>query len=468
MLQIANDLRIKGFRHPVEGDAAVALDDEFLLEPEFFLEILQLPQKVNQLPRNPPEHLQQHQIVLHCSDIAVLDVVKIHDLVLDVEIHLPAQKSAQILVDEIIRSVPRGILIQIPGQQHTLLHRIGRARILQRREEFIKMLHSASYRFEALTQFPAGRKNPLRHHQQRNVPLVLRFEPRLDQRLFFGGERIALLRLPVFKPDLQFPCGVQRNRFLPGRKELPFFIGIGLDVAVFALLRLHHLEVDHQRMIRNSGENPLLMAQRIENLRFRKVERVVVEVLRGLDVILVGIRPMKHHLFAAVGNRIGFCHAPRLARMIARGDEVATLVIPAEEFMEVIIDAFLAAGNRVGCRRSLLRRQKFPPRLAVRIRRFQMAVLIEGILPDGIEQFRLRRLQLGLCALRLRGIKCVLNGVEKIVLDKPGDLPRPGVHDPVKSEIQFRLIQLKELLDLVKQILPQLFRLGHIQKSLFV
>ncbi len=38
---------IESFRYPVQGDAVVSLNNEFLLEPQLFLEVLNLGKKID-------------------------------------------------------------------------------------------------------------------------------------------------------------------------------------------------------------------------------------------------------------------------------------------------------------------------------------------------------------------------------------------------------------------------------------
>ena len=53
------------------------------------------------------------KILLDARRGLVLDVVQVHDFVLDVEIQLPAQEMPQILVDEIVEGVAGGVAAQV-------------------------------------------------------------------------------------------------------------------------------------------------------------------------------------------------------------------------------------------------------------------------------------------------------------------------------------------------------------------
>ena len=76
--------------NPVDGDAVVGFNNELLLEPELFLEILKLGQKVDQLARDLAQHLDFGQIAFDRRGFCVFNVIEAHDLVLDVEVQLPA------------------------------------------------------------------------------------------------------------------------------------------------------------------------------------------------------------------------------------------------------------------------------------------------------------------------------------------------------------------------------------------
>ena len=63
---------------------------------------------------------------------------------------------------------------------------------------------------------------------------------------------------------------------------------------------------------------------------------VVVEVFGGLDVLLIAVSPVKIDLLSVVGNRV-----PLIAGVSSPRDEVAVLVVSAEEGVQVIVDVDL-------------------------------------------------------------------------------------------------------------------------------
>ena len=56
------------------------------------------------------DHLDLAEVLLDFRGRLVFDVVQVHDFVLDVEVEFPPQKAAQVLVDEVVESVPGGVL----------------------------------------------------------------------------------------------------------------------------------------------------------------------------------------------------------------------------------------------------------------------------------------------------------------------------------------------------------------------
>ncbi len=117
---VGGNFRVQGFWYPVQCDAVVGFHHKFFLQPQLLLKVLELCQKINQFPGNFPQNLQPGKIGLHHRGIGIADIIQPHDLVFDVKVQLPAQKAAQILVDEIIHGVPGCVLVDISGQQGTV------------------------------------------------------------------------------------------------------------------------------------------------------------------------------------------------------------------------------------------------------------------------------------------------------------------------------------------------------------
>src|SRR5690606_7074364 len=118
---------IQALRHAVEREAVMRGGDEFLFQPEFFLEIFQLREKVDQVKRDGAQGLNLAQVLLDGSEsFSVLHVIQMHDFVLDVKIQLVAQKTAEIFVNEIIGGVARGVLRQVFFKQGALRVFLGR------------------------------------------------------------------------------------------------------------------------------------------------------------------------------------------------------------------------------------------------------------------------------------------------------------------------------------------------------
>ena len=62
-----------------------------------------------------------------------------------------------------------------------------------------------------------------------------------------------------------------------------------------------------------------------------KAESVVAQILAGLDVVLIRIRPMEFDFFTFIGNRVhaGLIHA--------LGEEIAFRIVAAEKAVEMIV-----------------------------------------------------------------------------------------------------------------------------------
>ena len=68
-------------------------------------------------PAMLPDHLDLGEVLLDARRGLVLDVVQVHDFVLDVEVELPAQEAAQVLVDEVVEGVASGVAVEMRLQR---------------------------------------------------------------------------------------------------------------------------------------------------------------------------------------------------------------------------------------------------------------------------------------------------------------------------------------------------------------
>jgi hypothetical protein len=82
-------------------------------QPELLLEILELGEELNNLSGDSADDANLRQVLLDARRLLVLDVVEVHDLILDVEIELATEECAQVLVDEVIERVAGGIPLEM-------------------------------------------------------------------------------------------------------------------------------------------------------------------------------------------------------------------------------------------------------------------------------------------------------------------------------------------------------------------
>ena len=154
-------------------------------------------------------------------------------------------------------------------------------------------------------------------------------------------------------------------------------------------------------------------------------------VLRRLDVVLVGVRPVELHLLTVVGDEVG---RPAAARVAALRHEVAFGVVAGEEVGKVAVDVRLGLRVRPGICDLLAQFLDFADLLLV-----------------GYPQLPQRR-QSGpelLVQPRpiLRGdpLERVLHLGQQVVVEEGGDLARLQVHDPVQAEVQIAPVELEHL-----------------------
>ena len=281
----------------------------------------------------------------HARRVLGLDVVEVHDLVLDVEIEFAPEKAAEVLVDEIIEAVAGGVIAQMFFQERA----IG---ILFRGCFGGKSgLPSSSRRKEALTSCPRIRMSLLT-----SAATNFSGEDLLD------GERVqlallALVRIgPVFKLDDEFAVGFQQRsepdgRFGGAQDETAFLSGGGFFVVRLGV-RLDEFEMD--------------------SLAIRQLERVVAQKFAGLDVVLVGVGPMQFHFLAFVGNGID------AGLVAAQRQKIAAGIIAAEEIGEIGQDFIFQRGHVHGGGKLGAKVFYFVERLALRRRHAERLGVLDG------------------------------------------------------------------------------------------
>ena len=69
--------------------------DKFLFQPQFFLEVFQLGEEVDDFMRDGAQSLDEAQVAFQRGKIAgALQVIEVHHFVFDVEIQLAPQETA--------------------------------------------------------------------------------------------------------------------------------------------------------------------------------------------------------------------------------------------------------------------------------------------------------------------------------------------------------------------------------------
>ena len=117
---IRGDLRVERFGDAPDRDAVLRLDHELLLQPQLLLEVLELGEEVDDLACDLADDLDLGQILLDARRGLVLHVVQVHDFVLDVEVHLPAEKGPEVLVDEVVEGVARSVALEVRLQSRVV------------------------------------------------------------------------------------------------------------------------------------------------------------------------------------------------------------------------------------------------------------------------------------------------------------------------------------------------------------
>ena len=113
---VGGNLAIELLRHPVQGDAPLDFQNEFLLQPELFLEVFKLGQEVNELVPHMAGGAHAHQPTAEPVGVPQGQVLQVQHVGFEVQVQLPPQKAAQILVDEVIKAVLGRVTPNMFGQ----------------------------------------------------------------------------------------------------------------------------------------------------------------------------------------------------------------------------------------------------------------------------------------------------------------------------------------------------------------
>ena len=332
--------------------------------------------------------------------VAPLQIVEIQNVNVQVNVKLAAQEAAEVLVDEVIEAVLRRVAVNVLGQQCALGIGVRRG---GRRQEHLPLDFYGAEDF--------------RH--RRLIDLSLLHTPVARPLLLFGFGQ-----WPVLETNNQIVAVDGGSALFVGEQETALPV-VGLLDVVLLVVGRSDLEPDAPSgVVRPDAEN------------------VGGVVLRRLDVVLVGVRPMQLDLFSVIGNQVG---GPTAARIAALRDEVAIGVVAAEEVGEMVVNIGLGVGVLLHLGETPGQLDDFRWRVCVRVDTEPSRRLA------GVFQIPL---QVG-SLLVARELQLLLHLRQQIVVEERYDLSRLQVHDPVQAEIEVPTVELEHL----AQHRPQLVEL---------
>ena len=319
-----------------------------------------------------------------------------HHLVLYVEVELARQESLEVLVDEVIARVLRDILLEVLAEDRPLLLllRWSERKDIVLDEELLLTKGNRDLFLRVLDEI--GLLRPLLELK------ILEVDDELAVHVF--EDRLRQTRGAFFILDVRRLIGIPED-------EAPDRV-IVLDVVLRCFGR-HQLEAHPRAVV--------------------ELERIVLEILAALDVVLVGVRPMKLHLLARIRNRVD------AVLVAALRNEVARVIVAAEKIKEMRIDARLGIfvdANRRDFRLKLL---DFRQNIRIGTQRFRLRDRIVQLL---LENRLLRRRIPGQRRLYLLGETRFKERV---------DLLRARMDDAVDAKVKFGLVELEDLLQLGTQ-----------------
>ncbi len=250
---------------------------------------------------------------------------------------------------------------------------------------------------------------------ERPDPIQRRHVGRAEDPLLGGRVEVSLLLRVRFvrEPDHQL-AALHRDRRLLRELEAPLLARRLLHVAMLAF---------------GGIDEPEMHAHRVRGVFRSQAERVVAQILAGLDVILIRVGPVEFHFLALVrdGVHAGLVHALR--------EEIAFGVVAAEEGVQVVVDLGLervqvhSILSQPGAQLLDLGERLWigtqPLCLLNSLRQLPLDCRLVGRLV-----LRERRLHLG----------------QQILLQELRHLRALGVHHAVEAEVQVGLIELEQLL----------------------
>ena len=114
---IANDFCPEGFVDLIQGDAPVGFHNEFLLQPQLLLEILNLCKEIDDDFTDALDGFYLGKVGFHTGFAVGVQILQMHNFTLNEEIQFACKETAQIFMDEIIKCILCNIALQVLFQQ---------------------------------------------------------------------------------------------------------------------------------------------------------------------------------------------------------------------------------------------------------------------------------------------------------------------------------------------------------------
>lgn len=385
----------------VEGEAVVALQDEFALEEEAALVAFELVEEGDDLLADGAGGLETGGGTPGVQGIGEVDVFEVQDFGFEEVVEFAAQEAAKVLVNEEVAGVFGGVAVEVVGQAAcvALFLRVGFGQARAQRGVGEGGQDGGVGGVEELGLLVAAG----------------------DGGAFGLGERA------VFHRDDEGGRGLIPGDGLVG----------GVDEVAVVAFDVVAGDVDFGEAHVDGG----FVGQALGG---GKGEAVVVEVDAGLDVVLVEVGPMEVHFLAVVGDGVFVG-----AAVAALGDEVAVLVVAGEEGVEVVVDGgFGVLGDEGVVEHRLGGEVGFAKGGIGEVVR--QGVAVEGIGTEHSDQvlagFGKGGLGLGVGLGGDVG-QAGGDGVEEVVLDEAGDLGAFLVHHGIEAEVEVGAVELEEFVE---------------------
>ena len=272
---VGDNLRPKRLVDFIQRDTPIGCHDKFLFEPKLFLKVFNLREELDNNFADAPDSFDLSKISFDTRLVVGIQILQAHYLALYKEIQLASQETAQVLMDKVIESIFRRVAFEVLFKQSVFV--ITRQK--QRIQFFATQRNQPSFNggvilFGVFLLLIFGNIINKTNHKLRRVGIVFKG--------FHAGIFFRVLRK-------------KHERAL----------------AVIALLVIISL----RRRINQTEMNAYPV----------KDKSIVLEILTGLDIVLILIRPVQFNFLALVGNGINIFPVTTL------GNKIAVLIVTVEE-----------------------------------------------------------------------------------------------------------------------------------------